>query len=186
MTKEQVYFLIKQILKGEKQSYEVLVNAHKGFVFSLVMNILKNREEAEEVTMDVFVSVYQKLESFHFNSKFSTWLYTIAYRQAIMHIRKRKHDFISLSTDKTDNFNLLYNIYQNEQRVIIEEALNLLNEEDRGLITLYYLNELNLKEIEEVTAIKAETLKVKIHRIRKKLEEILKKQLSVEELNTLL
>lgn len=186
MNKEEEFLLIKKVQAGEVNAFEALVNKHKQYVFSIVLNILRNNEDAEEVCMDVFIKAYQKIDSFHFDSKFSTWLYTIAYRQALMLIRKRKANFDELNDQHAADSSFIKQIHQKEQRIIIDSALDELSEEDKTIVTLYYLSELSLKEIEEVTAIKADTVKVKIHRLRKKLQHILEQQLPEIELSSLI
>lgn len=187
MNKEDEFILIKRVQSGEVSAYELLVDRHKQFVFSIIFNILKSREDSEEVCMDVFIKAYQKIDSFHFDSKFSTWLYTIAYRQALMLLKKRKHKFDELKDHHHIATNSLSDeIHQTEQRIIIEKAFNSLSEEDKTIMTLFYLHELSLKEIEEITDIKAETVKVKIHRNRKKLHQILLQQLPTFELSNLI
>lgn len=186
MQKEEELILIKSVQAGDTQAFENLVDLHKKYVFNIVFNILKSREDAEEVSMDVFIKVYQKIDSFQFDAKFSTWLYTIAYRQAIMLLRKKKAYFDEL-TEKHHVAAVEVDVmHQQEQRMIIETALNELETEERTMMTLFYLNELSLKEVADVMEVKAETIKVKIHRLRKKLQQILEKQLPDFELASII
>jgi RNA polymerase sigma-70 factor (ECF subfamily) len=78
------------VLKGEQSAYTFLVEKHKNLVFSIVLKVLSSREDAEEVAQDVFLKAYQSLGSFEMKSKFSTWLYRIAYNAAISKTRKKK------------------------------------------------------------------------------------------------
>jgi len=177
--------IVEEVLHGNMEAYELLVNDHKQFVFNLVLGIVKNREDAEELTMDVFVKAYQKLSSFRGDSQFSTWLYTIAYRLSLMHLRKNKvkveaykdefnqHTYNQRITDKSDI------------DLVLKTVISQLSKEDAALINLFYLKELNFKEIEDITNIKAGTAKVRIHRIKKKLAQHLENQFSAEELKTI-
>ena len=85
---DQIY--IERVLKGDTNAFSHLINKYKDMVFTLVIKIVKSREDAEEVAQDSFIKAYQKLDSFKGQSKFSTWLYTIAYRNAMTKLRKKK------------------------------------------------------------------------------------------------
>ena len=183
VNKEKEHLLVEQTLSGDQYAFEHLVNEYKDYVFQLILGILKNTEDAEEVTMDTFVKAFEKLNSFQFDAKSSTWIYTIAYRHALMFLRKKR----MLLSDLKDGSAFSYEqsmdpLIHEDQEKMIEWALDRLGEEDRVLITLYYLEELSLKEIEEITNIKAATAKVRIHRSRKKIAEILNTQYSELEL----
>ena len=69
--------IIKQVLSGDQQAYALLVNRYQNYVFTLTMRFAKNREDAEEISQDIFVKAYRSLSDFRGESKFSTWLYTI-------------------------------------------------------------------------------------------------------------
>ena len=84
--------ILKRVLGGDRKACEILVNKYKDYVFSLVLNIVNNRELAEEVTQDTFLKMFNALSTFEKRAKFSTWLYSIASRSAIDAARKRKKD----------------------------------------------------------------------------------------------
>jgi len=84
--------ILKRIREGEVRAYEELVDHYKDFIFSLVLRIVGNREEAEEVAQDVFLKAFNSLAQFRSESKFSTWLYRIAYTTAVSTTRK-KYDY---------------------------------------------------------------------------------------------
>jgi RNA polymerase sigma factor (sigma-70 family) len=178
--------IIVQVCNGQTHAFEVLVNTYKGYVFTLVVNIVKSEGDAEEITMDSFMKAYQKIHSFRFQSKFSTWLYTIAYRLALMHLHKNKHLLTSMeaaSAIKADNKSPME---LSDQQLVLQQAMKALTQEENILINLFYFEEQSLQEIETITTIKANTAKVKIHRGRKKLADILKDMLKPEEIESLL
>ena len=84
--------IISRVLKGEQNAYAELVNRYQAYVFTLVLRMIKTREDAEEVAQDVFVKAYRSLADFRGESKFSTWLYTIANTTSITFLRKKKLD----------------------------------------------------------------------------------------------
>ena len=86
--------LIDAVIAGDQASYRSLVERYQNYIFTITYNVLKNREEAEEAAQDVFIKVYKTLRSFERKSKFSTWLYTIAFRTALDY-QKRKNTILN-------------------------------------------------------------------------------------------
>lgn len=80
--------LISEICKGNTRAFSDFVDNYKDLVFTLSVRMLGNREEAEEVSQDVFIKVYKSLPSFKGDSKLSTWMYRIAYNTCLDRIRK--------------------------------------------------------------------------------------------------
>lgn len=168
---------IERVINGDVPAYASLVEKHKNLVFSIAMKILNNREDAEEIAQDTFFKAYNSLKTFEKKSKFSTWLYRIAYNGAISRKRKRKieaveiddHIMFNYSTDEiSHNVNQLN---ESEQMELIDKALQKLPEEDNLLVTLFYKAENSIEEISYITGLTQSNVKVKLHRIRKKLYE---------------
>lgn len=80
-TNDQVY--INKILNGDTNAFTVLVDRYKDLVFTLALRMVKNREEAEEVSQDTFIKVYNSLNRFKGDYKFSTWIYRVAYNTCL-------------------------------------------------------------------------------------------------------
>jgi len=168
---------IERVINGDIPAYASLVEKHKNLVFSIAMKILNNREDAEEIAQDTFLKAYNSLKSFEKKSKFSTWLYRIAYNGAVSKKRKKKLDVVEIddhimfnySTDEiSNNVNQLNETVQTQ---LIEKALSKLPEEDNLLITLFYKSEHSIEDISYITGLSQSNVKVKLHRIRKKLYE---------------
>lgn len=81
---------ITQIQAGDMQSFSWLIAKYEKMAYTLAFRLMGNKEEAEEVTQDAFIKVYNALDSFKFESKFSTWLYRIVYRTALSALRQQK------------------------------------------------------------------------------------------------
>jgi RNA polymerase sigma-70 factor (ECF subfamily) len=177
---------IDRVLTGDIHAYSVLVDRYKQMVFTLAIKVLKNREEAEEVAQDVFVKIYQVLGTFKGESKFSTWVYKIAYHRSLDHLRsnKRKVQTVGLDTCP-EHFDSPWEngpelLEANENSGIIENALKQLSAEENVLITLHYYEGLSLKEISVITNLSANTIKVRLFRCRKRLAQLLKPRLEPE------
>ena len=177
---------IEQVLKGETAAFAPLVNRHKDLVFTIAMNITRNREDAEEVAQDVFLKAFQKLAGFRQESSFPTWLYRIAYNESITRIRKNRIKTLDLEEEITEVIpdeeveEDIAGLDEQEQKLVIGKILDKLPEIDRVLVTLFYLNNHAVNEICEVTGLGESNVKVRLHRVRKKiyseLQEILKKR----------
>lgn len=182
--KEDRYY-INKVLEGDVQAFSYLVDKYKDMTYTLAFRILKNRENAEEVAQDAFLKVYQNLGKFRSKSKFSTWLYRIVYNTAISKVRVKQKSTISIEDEKfyeigddEHDVNKSFDIENN--KMILQRLLSKLDESDRALITLYYLDECKISEISEITGYNSSNIKVKLHRTRKKMQEELQRILKSE------
>lgn len=166
---------IEKIRRGNTAAFASLVEKHKDMVFTIVVKIVRKPEDAEEIAQDVFLKVYEKLESFRGDSKFSTWLYRIAYNAAISKTRKRRLEVEALDDFTINNYSVdnvkdeLGLINAEEQQVLLKEAMENLSDDDYLIVKLFYLEELSVKDISQVNGLSQANVKVKLHRIRKKL-----------------
>ena len=170
---DQIY--IDRVLQGDTNAFAYLVDKYKNLTYTVAMKIVRNHEDAEEVAQDSFIKAYSQLHTFKGDSKFSTWLYTIVYRNSISKIRKKKItttniDSYIIENHKSDyDFPQIEAIKNGEQKKYIAEAIDNLPETDAFLITLYYLEESSVEEIEQITGLTKTNVKVKLFRARKKL-----------------
>lgn len=178
--------LIEEVKKGDRLAFARLVDAHKKQVYNLAFTFVKSREEAEEIAQDVFVQVFRKLNYFRGESKFSVWVYRIAYNTSLNKLRKLKNKPVGQSLNEdfvgsaTDTESLLNSLKLQEQKHYIAKALAQLSEQDQAIVRLYYLEELKVREIEEVTGLRASNIKVRLLRSREKLHLCLNKLLKTE------
>ena len=84
------WILIEQLKQKDESAFKTVVKTWQDMVFNTVLGIVQNPEDAEDVSQEVFVQVYESIVSFKGESKFSTWLYRIAITKAMDHIRKKK------------------------------------------------------------------------------------------------
>ena len=177
---------INQIIEGNTNVFSVLVNQYKDLVFTLAYKMLKNKEEAEEVSQDTFVKVFNSLNKFKGESKFSTWIYKITYNTCLDRLKKSKKETSILYIDDFSEHqvkaieNILDTIDENERNQKIQECLLLLPSEEAFLLTLYYFDDQSIEEIAKVIDCNTNNVKIKLYRTRKKLASILKEQLEPE------
>jgi RNA polymerase sigma factor (sigma-70 family) len=167
--------LIDRVLEGDIQGYSVLVDRHKDLAFTIAYRLLNNREDAEEVVQDAFLKAYRNLKGFRQDSRFSTWLFRIVYNTAISKKRLRKPGFQSIDdvpclveksgfVNDEDDLNA-------ERRSMLERAIKQLPEDERAMITLFYINESTVEDIHIITGLSKSNVKIKLFRARKKLQE---------------
>jgi RNA polymerase sigma factor (sigma-70 family) len=179
--------IISKVLKGEQNAYAELVNRYHAYVFTLVLRMVKSREDAEEVAQDVFIKAYRSLADFRGESKFTTWLYTIANTTSITFLRKKKLDVHSLDNEKvfevadSKDSGFRANLVEQKSRVnMVNQAIAMLSPDDAEVITLFYKAEQNLEEIGRILKLETNTVKVRLHRARTRLKEKMEKNFSEE------
>ena len=177
---------IDRILQGETNLFAMLVDRYKDMIFTLALKMVKNREEAEEVAQDTFIKIYSSLIKFKGDSKFSTWIYKIAYNTCLDRLKKNKKEDLNISIDEFSAHliktmdNALSALEDKERKQTIQNCLNLLPSDENFLLTLFYFEDQSLEEIGKIMNINANNVKVKLFRSRQKLAVILKKQLEPE------
>lgn len=177
---------IDRTLDGDPNAFGELVQRYQDYVFTIVNRMVRNREEAQEIAQDTFVKAYQSLDKFRGESKFTSWLYTIAYRKALDSIKRNKRTVNSDLIDSVNEgdlgevTNALDFMMLEERREVINGAINSLAPDVAAIITYYYYEELSVKEIVEITGLGADNIKVKLFRGRKKLFTLLKQSILPE------
>ncbi|MET0464335.1 MAG: RNA polymerase sigma factor [Chitinophagaceae bacterium] len=179
--------LISKVLGGDQQAYAVLVDRYKSYVFTLALRFTKNREDAEEVSQDIFIKAYRALADFRGASKFSTWLYTIVNTTCITFLRKKRLEVYSLDNENvfevadSQDSGFRANLVEQKSRVnMVNQAIALLSSDDAEIITLFYKAEQSLDEIAKVLGIETNTVKVRLHRARTRLREKMQKHFAAE------
>jgi len=178
--------LIAKVLKGQQSAFRTLVERYQNYVFTVTHRILPNRQEAEEAAQDAFLKAYKMLDSFEQKSKFSTWLYTIAYRSAIDILRSKKQNTHSL--DDEESFLQIEDtaddpeeqLEQADLHELLRREIQQLKPEDAAIVTLFYLQEKQVKEIATITGFTESNIKVKLYRLRDKLKDQLSQHLPTE------
>ncbi len=178
--------LINRLKEGDKQAFISLIEQYKHMVYTLALRIIKNEEDAEEVSQDSFLKVYQSIGSFKGDSKLSTWIYRIAYHRSLDYLKKnkRKPQTTQLQWEEVTNIQMAEMTWDHmetmERQEIIQKALRHLPGEDGVILSLFYFESLSLKEISGVLNITVNSVKVKLHRSRKRLASILEKMMDRE------
>jgi RNA polymerase sigma-70 factor (ECF subfamily) len=178
--------LVRKTLRGDLKAFGELVDRYKHMVFTLACRILRNREDAEEIAQDTFVKAFKSLDTFLGDSKFSTWLYKIAYYHSLDKLKKKKRAIDTVSIDlktpaKLQVMNeVLADLEQQDRSRLVKAAIDRLTEEDAVIITLFYFEDLSIREISEIVLLSPQNIKVRLYRGRKQLANLLNSSLHKE------
>ncbi len=155
--------------------YSTIINKYKDLAFNIALKITKNEQNSEEIVQDSFVKAFRGLNKFKNESQFSTWFYRIVHNTAISSVRHKKHPIVEINdnlSDALDNNQIegaVNNLDAYDRKRLISEAISKLNELDYTILTLYYYEDLSLKEISKIVEKKKNYLKVLLQRARLKL-----------------
>ena len=180
--------LIDRLIERDEHAFSEIVRLYGDKVFSLIYRMLNNRQEAEDVAQDVFITVFKTIESFRGEAKFSTWLLRIAANHAknrIKHLARRPtegadpDDVSQLRTlpdrpappvqARIEGPDAMLEAAQTER--LMQEAIANLPEDQRLLVVLRDVEEMSYQEIEEITGLPEGTIKSRLHRARMAIKE---------------
>jgi RNA polymerase sigma-70 factor (ECF subfamily) len=178
--------LVSRVLAGDRQAFILLIRQHERLVAHMIGRLIKSEEDREELCQDVFMKVFDRLGEFGFQSKLSTWIATIAYRQGINHLRKQKMMYANIPDEETHSTNFIE--LSNPETVAEEKdmdryILKLVEElppQYKIVLTLYHVDDMSYPEIAAVTGMPDGTVKNYLFRARHLLKEKVKNTLGKE------
>ena len=182
------YDLVLKAIDGNQKAYTTLMNRYRNSIFHMMLKMIKNRDDADDLTLEAFGKAFRKLPSYAPRYAFSTWLFKIAINNCIDHIRKKKlhllsiddpiekggvHDFSSnLKSNTLDP----EEIYIRSQRVtLMRKIMGKLSPKYRLMIELRFFEELSYEEIATELEIPLGTVKAQLFRAKEILYTMLKK-----------
>lgn len=182
--------LIRRCLAGDQKACRDLVQRYQRPVFSVIMRVVRSAEDAEDLTQETFVRMFRALDRYDLERPFTAWLFTIATRIGIDHLRRRKVKTVSLSIAEPGS---------TEERTIDvvdpglrpDEVTSYGEEEDRAsalinslpehyriVVLLRHQQDLSYEEIAEALGVPLGTVKARIHRARALLKDRIEGQTS--------
>ena len=181
MEREDDVQLIQRTLSGDDTAFGVLLRRHQKSVHALVWRKIGDFHTAEDITQDTFLQAYKKLSTLKNHHQFAGWLYVIADRLCIDWSRKRRLATQSLEGTPVEEIERSsYTHHASEQRQtevtehrqeLVKKLLAKLPESERTVVTLYYLGEMTTKEIGKFLGVSVDTIKSRLRRGRKRLQE---------------
>ena len=173
--------LIQRTLAGDETAFSTLVRKYQKPVHALVWRKIGDFHIAEEITQDVFLRVYKKLQTLKDVNRFAGWLYVIAARRCFAWCKKKRIPMKSLDALSTEELEeLAYTHHQVEQqaegvnerqREVVKRLLQKLPESERTVVTLHYLGDMTCEDISKFLGVSPNTVKSRLHRARQRLKK---------------
>lgn len=167
--------IVLKAAEGDLQAFEHIYKQTSAFVYNVALKVLRNSEDAQEVTQEVFLKIYKNLKNFDFQSSFKTWVYRIAVNAALNFLRKEKstlkrhleyNDNVYVRTEE-NKIEKFFEQRENEEKVnVLLEALPL---EQRVCIVLREIQGLSYEEISRALEVNINTVKSRLKRARETL-----------------
>lgn len=159
-----------------RRAFEQLVNQYSEQLYWQVRRIVLLHEDANDVLQNVFLKAWSKLDSFHQESKISTWLYRIALNESLDFMRRKKTQMISTDDETMVGSMLMADDYFNgtEAEAMLQEAIAQLPEVQRTVFNMRYFDDMKYSEISEILQTSEGSLKASYHIAVKKISEFFK------------
>ncbi|EQB86083.1 hypothetical protein M918_16295 [Clostridium sp. BL8] len=162
--------LVDKVLQGDIESFNNLVNKYEVMVLRFVYNMIKQKEAAEDITQEVFITIYNKLEMYDRKHSFSNWILQISKNKTIDYIRKNKKVYEGnideaydlSSQDMSPQESAEYREVKNS----VKEYIKTLEDTDRQILMLRYTENLTFTDIAEILGLTESTAKRRYYKIR--------------------
>jgi RNA polymerase sigma-70 factor (ECF subfamily) len=166
--------IVSQVVSGQKDLFRLLVRRHERAVYGMGLSFFRNKEYASDFCQEVFFKAYRNLPNFERRSRFSTWLYKIAYNTALNEANRRK-EYLSLADDNMELINSGDTpeeiALRNAAKESVQSAIKELPERFSVCIDLFFFYDRSYQEIEAITGIPVNTIKSHVFRAKKLLRE---------------
>lgn len=168
------FSLIKRFIDGEEDTFNELVRRHKEKVRNIVYLTLNDRDAVDDISQDVFITVYRSLKSFRFESQFTTWLYRITINKCKDHLRRKSIRRIVLPfRDNQEDPGYEISPESTNTKEIVRNAISRLPDKMRIPLVLKDIEGFSYQEIAETMQCEIGTVKSRIFRAREGLKKIL-------------
>ena len=182
---EQEQELLDRCLAGEDSAWEALLKSYSRKIYNLCYRFTGRAEEAEDVTQEVFIKVFQTLRSYHAaQGSFGTWLNRVARNHLVDHYRRARKDRVTSSLEDelpeaeqqpSPHMEPTGQVESRERREVLQQGLDKLSPDLREAVILRDLHDLDYEEIAQVLSVPQGTVKSRINRGRLELGRVLKR-----------
>ena len=179
------HFSLEALQKGDQAEFAKVVDAYSGYIYRLAMKMLQNDQDAEDILQEAFIKAYKAFPNFDGRSKISTWLYRIATNEALMFLRRKRPDTISMEVPKEEEDEEFVRpieivdwcclpegeLMSDEARQYLDQSIEELPDRLRMAFILRDIEGLSTKETADVLEISETAVKTRLHRARLQLRE---------------
>lgn len=173
--------VIKRILAGEKELYEILMRRNNQKLFRVLRGYLADTREIEDIMQDTYLQAYEKLWQYKQNAQFSTWLIRIGINKALVRIKQKAKiqatDVISITDNPTIELRdekqpgPADKMMRKEAKEILEKAIENLDEKYRSVYIMREVEEMSIAEISDCLDLSVSNVKVRLHRAKNMIKE---------------
>ena len=172
--------LIKEILSGNTSAFKILVDRHQGMVFHTAMGFVHSKEDAEDITQEVFIQAFRSLSAYQKRSEFSTWLYRITVNTSINFVNRNKlrrffidtgENIKSLLNISSDEKNAHQRLESDERDKMVRNAIDNLPEKQRTAFVLSKYDDLSQREIADLMKISEGSVEQLLQRAKANLQK---------------
>ncbi len=176
--------LVRRIQARDDLAFQEIVERYQAKVFSIIFGILRNHNDAEDISQQVFAKIYFSIKNFDFRSSLLTWIYKITVNECYDYLRKKRvrklvyeSDFSEEDTRKMENSDTVVDRERPmdttlADRDLVMRLLSKLSEEDRTMILLKEVEGYSVEELSRLSGMNENTIKVKLFRARQKLLKV--------------
>ena len=181
--------LVKLVLRGEKSLYEILMRRNNQLLYRIIRTYLNHHEEVEDVMQDTYLKAFEKLHQFKHHAQFSTWLIRIGINEALAKVRLKEKQLaiyetpysLSISQETStsvfvENYNPEKEMINREATQILEKAIESLGDKYRLVYVLREIEGMRIAQIAEYLHLSEANVKVRLHRSKKQIKEVLYQQ----------
>lgn len=178
LTDEQLVVIVRS---ENQEFYAEIIKRYQNKIFYYINRLINNKEEAEDLTQEVFIKVFRNLNGFDQTRKFSSWIYRIAHNESVNYLKKKSYfkilsieqnEFLKNTMASTEN--LFEKIIKNETSEKIKELLSKLSFSYREVLVLRYFEERTYEEISDILRKPTNTVGTMINRAKAQLEKLMK------------
>ena len=172
--------LIKKLIAGEEKAFGFLIDNHKQNIFRTCIGFLHNKDDAEDLTQEVFIEVFRSVKFFKQNSILATWMYRIAVNKSLNYLKRKKNQggfivsiqqALGIKQIPSTSENPEQKVLAKEKKTLLELVLERLPENQTIAFTLAKYDDLSYKEIAEVMELSASSVESLIFRARENLRK---------------
>lgn len=163
--------LILEILDGNMDSFNILVNKYEIIIFRFIYNIIRDTEASQDITQETFITAYNKLYTYKHEYKFINWMFQIAKNKSIDYMRKYRRVYeVNIEDVQYVQYGGIspeQNAEYSETKYLVEEFVSTLSETDRQILSLKYLNETTtFSDIAGILSMSESAVKARFYRLR--------------------
>lgn len=173
---------LNEVIEGNTEAFSYFIRTYQNKAFGIAISIVKQEDDAKDVVQNSFITAYSSVSKFRNDAKFSTWFYRIVVNASLQFIaRKKRNDIkneaVELSeNEKTSCNDVIKKLHDDDLKHLVKVIFSKIPSKQALILQLFYIDELNITEIESVTNFTKSNIKVLLHRGRTSFYEIIKKE----------